>query len=66
MKITAEDLYALGAVDAVIPEGEELSQETLQGPASEIGGRLEAFLRRTGDMSKEEIVEERFERFRRL
>ncbi len=66
MKITAEDLYALGAVDAVIPEGEELSQETLQGPASEIGGRLEAFLRRTGDMSKEKIVEERFERFRRL
>ena len=66
MKITAEDLYALGAVDAVIPEGEELSQETLQGPASEIGGRLEAFLRRTGDMSKEEIVKERFERFRRL
>ena len=66
MKITAEDLYALGAVDAVIPEGEELSQETLQGPASEIGGRLEAFLQRTGDISKEEIVEERFERFRRL
>lgn len=66
MKITAEDLCDLGAVDAVIPEREELSQETLQGPASEISERLEAFLRRTADMSKEEIVEERFERFRRL
>ena len=66
MKITAEDLYGLGAVDAVIPEGRGLQGEGLSEAASVIEQRMKRFfadkLKKTG----RELAGERFERFREL
>ena len=66
MKITAEDLYGLGAVDAVIPEGIGLQGEGLSEAASVIEQRMKRFfadkLKKTG----RELAGERFERFREL
>lgn len=64
MKITAEDLKKLGIIELIVPEQEPASAENL----SQIGAFMKAhmmdFLRREDSLTEEEIVNQRYDRFR--
>lgn len=64
MKITAEDLLSLGVIDAVIPEPESYSCESMEEAGAEIDRRMEAFLKEAMTKSGEELRSERYQRFR--
>lgn len=66
MKITAKDLKKLQIIEKVIREPEPANEENLPGIAEEIREDLDAFLRKSCQKTREQIVEERYERFRRM
>lgn len=66
MKITAADLYERGLIEQIIPEEEPASLETLPMLADMIRYKMEEFLFRYEAMSPEEILEERYQRFRNI
>lgn len=66
MKITAADLYERGLIEQIIPEDEPAGPETLPVLAEELRRRVEGFLSRYEAMSPEEILEERYQRFRNI
>lgn len=65
MKITAEDLSELGIIDRVIPESigglEENQEMVIQTMKEEIG----LFLNRMSELSLDEILEQRYQKFRK-
>ncbi len=66
MKITAKDLKKLQIIEKVIREPESANEENLPEIAEEIREDLDAFLRKSCQKTREQIVEERYERFRRM
>lgn len=66
MKITAKDLKKLQIIEKVIREPEPANAENLPEIAEEIREDLDGFLRKSSQKTREEIVEERYERFRRM
>mgnify|MGYP002380734259 FL=1 len=66
MKITAKDLKNLRIIERVIREPEPANEENLPEIAEEIREDLDGFLRKSSQKTREEIVEERYERFRRM
>lgn len=66
MKITAKDLKKLQMIEKVIREPEPANEENLPEIAEEIREDLDGFLRKSSQKTREEIVEERYERFRRM
>ena len=66
MKITAKDLKKLQIIEKVIREPESANEENLPEIAEEIRKDLDGFLRKSCQMTREQIVEERYERFRRM
>ena len=66
MKITAKDLKKLQIIEKVIREPEPANEENLPEIAEEIREDLDGFLRKSSQKTREEIVEERYERFRRM
>ena len=66
MKITAKDLKKLQIIEKVIREPEPANEENLPEIAEEIREDLDAFLRKSCQKTREQIVEERYERFRRM
>ena len=66
MKITAKDLKKLQIIEKVIREPEPANEENLPEIAEEIREDLDGFLRKISQKTREEIVEERYERFRRM
>lgn len=66
MKITAVDLYEQGLIEAIIPEEEPASSETMPVIADLIRQRMSCFLKKYETMTKEEIREQRYQRFRRM
>lgn len=66
MKITAKDLKKLQIIEKVIRELEPANEENLPEIAEEIREDLDAFLRKSCQKTREQIVEERYERFRRM
>ena len=66
MKITAKDLKKLQIIEKVIREPEPANEENLPEIAEEIREDLDAFLRKSCQKTREQIVEERYERFRRI
>lgn len=66
MKITAKDLKKLQIIEKVIREPEPANEENLPEIAEEIREDLDAFLRKNCQKTREQIVEERYERFRRM
>lgn len=66
MKITAEDLKRLDIVEGVIPEEEEAGEENLSVIADEIRERLDKFLEMESKKSEDMLVQERYERFRKM
>lgn len=66
MKITAKDLKKLQIIEKVIREPEPANEENLPEIAEEIREDLDGFLRKSSQKTREQIVEERYERFRRM
>ena len=66
MKITAKDLKKLQIIEKVIREPEPAKEENLPEIAEEIRKDLDGFLRKSCQKTREQIVEERYERFRRM
>ena len=66
MRITAKDLKNLRIIERVIREPEPANEENLLEIAEEIREDLDGFLRKSSQKTREEIVEERYERFRRM
>lgn len=66
MKITAKDLKKLQIIEKVIREPEPANEENLPEIAEEIREDLDGFLRKSCQKTRGQIVEERYERFRRM
>lgn len=66
MKITAKDLKKLQIIEKVIREPEPANEENLPEIAEEIREDLDGFLRKSCQKTREQIVEERYERFRQM
>lgn len=66
MKITAEDLLELNIVEWIIPEEEPACEENLPEIAEKIRQRIDGYLMSASSKTETEIVEERYERFRKF
>ncbi|MGN1140500.1 MAG: acetyl-CoA carboxylase carboxyltransferase subunit alpha [Oliverpabstia sp.] len=66
MKITANDLKKMEIVEWVIPEKQPADKENLPDLAEEIREKLSFFLKEQSSKSEEELVSERYKRFRRF
>lgn len=66
MKITANDLQELNIIDKVIPEPCELTMENIETLADQLRDAILEFIKKYSALSKEELVEQRYNRFRKL
>lgn len=66
MKLTAAHLYKAGIVEKVIAEPEHLTVEALFDVTDEIDVYMQEFLAEHMALSKEELTEKRYQRFRRM
>ena len=64
MKITASDLKNLGIVEEIIEEEEPIGIDNIEEITEGMRMKIEAFLEKYKNMTKEEITQERYERFR--
>lgn len=66
MKITAKDLLELGIVEQVIPEDIPACRDNLEELSKDMKSRMMEFLEKAEGMSGEELVAQRYERFRKM
>ena len=66
MKITAKDLMELGLIERIISEEEPASEEAISAIAEEMDKAMTEFFNTYLDMTKEELANQRYERFRRM
>lgn len=66
MKITATDLKALNIIDKIIPEGNDRQEGDFLMSANTMKENITRFLRRFSNLNKEEILNQRYDRFRRM
>ena len=66
MKLTAQDVKQSGIIEQVIPEPEELTEETLSQVTAELDRRMRNFMENYTAMSPETLVTHRYERFRTM
>ena len=66
MKLTASDLYQKGIIEQVIPEPENLTPESLWQVAERLNDRICDFLQKYTALSEEELLEQRYARFRKF
>lgn len=66
MKMTAKDLYGLKMIERIIPETHPASNETAEVIADIMDRHLRAFFKSCEGMTKEAIVNHRYDRFRRI
>ena len=66
MKITAENLLKQNIVEQVFEEPEELTSENLDVVTDRMDGAVMEFLEKYGALSKEELREHRYGRFRKM
>lgn len=66
MKITASDLYERGLIERIIPEEEPASEKTMPMLAQIIQQNMVRFFEQYSRLSKEEIREQRYQRFRNM
>lgn len=64
MKMTAKDLYELGLIECIIPEPEPATKANLEEICRALDWKLEEFFLRFRDMTREEAVSQRYDRFR--
>lgn len=66
MKITAADLFERGLIEQIIPEEEPASAKTMPMLAQIIQQNMVRFFEQYSKLSKEEIREQRYQRFRNM
>ena len=66
MKLTADRLLKAGIVERVIPEPENFNLETFTEVTDPMDDYISIFLKKYGAMTKEELIEKRYDRFRRM
>ena len=66
MKITAYDLQELGIIEQIIPEQVPATMETIKDIKREMEQRLLQFLNKYTQLPREELVENRYKRFRNM
>ncbi len=66
MKLTAADLYEAGVVERVIPETEQLDYRDMEKITAELKQALHEFFNRYSKMGAEEIVQQRYDKFRKI
>ncbi len=66
MKLTSQDLKELGIIEEVIPEGEPLTDSNLDSVLPFLEKRIDLFLGKYGAMTEEELVNQRYKRFRKM
>ncbi len=66
MKLTADDLMGLGVVDEVIPEPEGGAHRDHDLAAAHVGSALRRNLERVKGLTTDELLERRYQKFRRL
>lgn len=66
MKITAADLKRLGIIEKIIPEKEPVCEANLVAIADYIRFEMKYFLQKMNALTPEQIVNHRYDRFRRI
>ena len=66
MRLTAEDLYQMGIVEQVFAEPAPYTIENLKEVTCRLADKIEEFLKRYGKMSEAELMEHRYDRFRKM
>lgn len=66
MKLTAQDLAELGIIDNIIPEFGGATTQTVDKMAESMTDGIKEFLKKYGAMTPDEIVEARYQRFRKF
>ena len=66
MRLTAADLLELKVIEKVIPEPASYTHENLPEVCAALSGQISRFLEAHTQLSKEELTEKRYERFRRM
>lgn len=66
MRMTAGDLYQAGIIEKVIKEPEYFIQANLSIVTKEIEIEINKFLNKYNNMNKDELIEHRYQRFRRM
>lgn len=66
MKLTAGDLKRLGIVEQVIAEPEDFTDENMEPVCGELEVQIMDFIERYTKLGVEELVEKRYQRFRRM
>ena len=66
MKLTAHDLYDLKVIDKIIKEPQEINDENFQKVAKTLKKEIQNIINEMKDMSEEEIVEDRYQKFRNM
>ena len=66
MKMTAENLYKQHVVERVFEEPEELTRENMSAVTEELEDALGDFLKKYGALSREDLLERRYHRFREM
>lgn len=66
MRVTAEELKEMGIIEKIISEPEPASLQNIEGIAREMQEEIRRFLHKYLGMGKEELANQRYERFRRM
>ena len=66
MKLTAKDLLEFKVIDKIIKEPIEMNEEDFQKVSENIKKEIKKETSRILKLSKEDIVEERYEKFRNI
>lgn len=66
MKMTAQDLKALGIIEQVIQEEEPLTRENMMQLEDNMDEKINCFLKKYKALSKQELVQHRYKRFRNI
>ena len=66
MKMTAADLYELGIIEKVIPEYPVINENNIKRVTLYMKRMICDFMYRYIDMDKEELVKQRYNRFRKM
>lgn len=66
MKLTAKDLYELTIIDKIIPEKDEISEENFSKTSEILKKEIIKEIKKSNKMTSEQIVEERYKKFRNI
>lgn len=66
MKLTAKDLYSLKVIDKIIKEQIEMKDDDFEKVSEDLKKEIKKEISRMKKLSKDEILEERYEKFRNI